>query len=63
MRPTGPRSSTGSRAEYRAQFGGDEGQIEHPISGEMVPVSLAKWKNSNPDDTYIIVRFVHSVNG
>jgi hypothetical protein len=43
--------------EYREQFGGDEGLIEHPITGEMVTVSLERWKASDPDNTIIVVRF------
>ena len=43
--------------EYREQFGGDEGLMEHPITGEMVTVSLKRWKASDPDNTIIIVRF------
>jgi hypothetical protein len=45
--------------EYREQFGGDEGAIEHPVTGEMVPVSLKRWKASDPDNTIILVSFVH----
>lgn len=43
--------------EYREQFGGEEGLIEHPITGEMVTVSLKQWKTSDPDNTIIVVRF------
>src|SRR5262245_4356951 len=50
--PDGTKTQHGKTLrEYREQFGGDEGQIEHPISGEMVPVSLSRWKNSDPDNT------------
>lgn len=48
-----------SLREYREQFGGDEGLIEHPITGEMVAVSLKRWKESDPDNTIISVQFVH----
>jgi len=43
--------------EYREKFGGDEGQVEHPITGAMVPVSLERWKSSDPDNTIIVVSF------
>jgi hypothetical protein len=43
--------------EYREQFGGDEGEIEHPFTGEMVAVSLKRWAASDPDNTIILISF------
>jgi hypothetical protein len=43
----------------REEFGGDEGLVTHPFTGEMLSVSLRPWADADPDDTFVLVRFVH----
>jgi hypothetical protein len=40
------------------KVGGYEACIEHPFTGEQIPVSLERWRGRDPDNTWLFVAFV-----
>jgi hypothetical protein len=40
------------------KVGGYEGYVEHPFSGEKVPVSLEQWRGRDPATTWLYLAFV-----
>ena len=55
--PDGTSTTRGiSLGELRKRFGGDEGHVTNPLTGETVAVSLARWKGRDPDSTIISIR-------
>src|SRR5262245_21264401 len=44
--------------EIRKKLGGDEGYWTNPADGAPMKVSLAQWKDRDPDTTLLFVRIV-----
>jgi hypothetical protein len=40
------------------KVGGYEGYVEHPFSGEKVPVSLEQWRGRDPATTWLYLALV-----
>ena len=45
-------------AELVEQFGGYEGELLNPFTGQKVPVSLDRWRGKDPRLTFLEVSFV-----
>jgi hypothetical protein len=48
--------------EFRETLGGDEGEWEHPATGEPVHISLKKWVGRDPETTLLQLMFTFSPN-
>ncbi|QBD78647.1 hypothetical protein EPA93_22710 [Ktedonosporobacter rubrisoli] len=46
-----------SIAQLRKRFGGDEGEIPDPYSGQMHPISLKPWADKDPEKTFLHISF------
>lgn len=54
--PDGSSATIGiSLRQLRERFGGDEGYLNEPATGR-VHVSLAEWKNRDPDTTFLHIK-------
>ena len=40
------------------EVGGYEGHVEHPFTGERIPVSLEQWRGRDPATTWLYLAFV-----
>lgn len=49
-------------ADWHERLGGDEADLPNPATGEKVHISLKKWANEDPKNTYINVAFSFSPN-
>jgi hypothetical protein len=57
--PDGTTGRIGYRlSELLEMFGGYQGVMTHPKSGEDVVISLDEWRNSDPETTYLEVGFL-----
>lgn len=45
-------------ASFVRQFGGYEGKVPHPTTGERFTVSLERWRNRHPASTWLELSFV-----
>ena len=45
-------------ASFIRRFGGYEGKVPHPTTGERFTVSLEQWRNRQPDSTWLELTFV-----